>query len=169
MQFKFWSKLDLRGLRRFQRLIASSGRGSKLGNVLAEIGDIYWHYLRNRFISLSAGSGGWPPLKESTIKRKERRIRQFGFTTSPHWILRESNTLLGALGVDYTKDGVVVGFIKDKPYPAKIRRSGMSVYQVAEVHQRTRPIIVEPSRATITKANRLMKDTMDDMVEDSKQ
>lgn len=89
----------------------------------------YLTYLRNRYISLSSGSGEWPPLAESTIKRKKRRIQQGYGTANPESILRETDTMLDTLGIRTRGKYVYVGYVREKPHPR-----GPSVNQLVNIH-----------------------------------
>lgn len=92
----------------------------------------YHKWLRNRYISLAAGSGRWPKLQLSTIQRKKRRAKkEAGITGKPHWILREYNVLLRALNYTVRNKQWLVGFTKNVRHPR-----GRTVFQLVRIHSK---------------------------------
>lgn len=115
----------------------------------------YFKYLRNRFISNASGGNQWPPLKESTIERKERR----GIADNPEWRLREYDYLLNSMGVKIIGKQTRVGFVKDRRHPR-----GKTVFQLIKIHGRgegglpIRQAIGLPNRST---SKQMAKDVRD--------
>ncbi len=85
----------------------------------------YLQYLRNRYLSLSAGSGEWLPLQYETVKRKERR----GIADNPTHILREYDAILSSLNILIKDKQTYVGFVRDKRHPR-----GLRVFQLVRIH-----------------------------------
>lgn len=145
----FYIEIDLTTLGRFKRM--SPNRKSKIFEKAARR---YTDYLRKRFLSLSAMTGGsaqWPKLAEITIKHKERAITRGDGRiniSNPEWILRESNTLSQGLGYKLNPTGFNVGYVTVQSHP----NAPMSVAQLAEIHQfgapernlPARPILIYP-------------------------
>lgn len=100
----------------------------------------YLQFLRNRYISLSAGSSSqWMPLALSTVLRKIRR----GIADDPTAILREYDVLLNSLNLKVNGQITYVGYTSDKKHPR-----GPSVFFLVIIHADTgRRIIVLPSES----------------------
>ncbi len=106
----------------------------------------YLRYLKNRFASLSAGSGGWPDIKHSTITRKQKRMSERGWVGNAAWILRESQTLINSMSIRHGPKRTEVGYIVDKMHA---RDEGYTVFEIVEHHAPLRPIIVRPDGKTL--------------------
>lgn len=142
--------IDLGQVIRFKR-----GMNVKKEKVFGEAADRYLKYLHSRFIALSSG-GGWPPLEESTVKRKEQRKKKYGTPAHPRWILRETNQLLNNIETASTREGFRIGYLNRKIHKGTKdrRKSRISVSKLAEIHhfgigQKVRPIVVVPNGATL--------------------
>lgn len=105
--------------------------------VLLTAAQRYLRFLQRRFISLSAGGGEWPELKQSTIERKERR----GVSGNSEAILRESDELLQGLGLKFVHDTYHVGYVQNKQhwrargtiFLARIHTKGLGIVPVRRV------------------------------------
>lgn len=109
----------------------------------------YLRYLKNRFASLSAGSGSgqrWPDIKHSTITRKQKRMSERGWVGNAAWILRESQTLINSMSIRHGPKRTEVGYIVDKMHA---RDEGYTVFEIVEHHAPLRPIIVRPDGKTL--------------------
>lgn len=162
--------IDLSELIRFKR-----GMNIKKERVFDEAANRYKKYLHSRFIALSAGGGGWAPLEESTIKRKQQRKKKHGTPASPHWILRETNQLLEGIETVPSRDGFSIGYMSRKMHhPTRDRKkSRITVARLASIHhfgvgQKRRPIVVKPDRSTMRLMVQAIQKKFGDIVKDSK-
>lgn len=115
-------------------------------------------FLQKRFAKFSKGGGDWPPLAESTIRRKSKRKGKRG-QGSPSAILRDTDALFKAVAPEFTgapgavetftRTSVIVGYGGSAQYS-----SGTAIMDVAEWHDKgnsrlpRRVIIVPPDQAT---------------------
>lgn len=103
----------------------------------------FYKYIRGRYLSLSGGRGEWPPLADSTIKKKEQRA----LSNNPSAILRETDTLLGSLDVVFKSGTWLVGYVHDGPH----NDSRKSIEEIAVYHNQgtdtmpQRPVLALPS------------------------
>lgn len=113
----------------------------------------YAKFLRNRFISLSAGSsrdGQWRNLVERTIKRKERRLAK-----NPHYILRETDQLLNSIRARSREQEYIVGVFDNTPHiKVEPNDPDITILELVKIHQGIgkrsphipiRPIVVLPN------------------------
>lgn len=113
----------------------------------------YLQYLRRRYISQSAGGGGWEDLEDSTVDSKEaRRVAR-----NPNWILREYDLVLKSLGIKNTPKRVYVGVVNSEPHPR-----GNTTIEIAKVHQKGTDLI--PRRVIIPKVENTIRRKMVDDV-----
>lgn len=100
-------KFNLDGLDRFGKQVANDKSGP-MHSMFLQWGKRYLAFVQRRFDSHSKGGGDWPPLKESTKKRRRGKV---------YSILRDTGTLFNALSIGFPgnlyqriKDGIRVGF-----------------------------------------------------------
>lgn len=101
----------------------------------------YVQFLRNRYISLSAGGGEWPQLADSTVASKESR----GIAENPEAILRESDTMLEALSYRKIGNKLFVGIVHDEDHPR-----AESVKFLAKIHTAGSPKRKLPKRIVVS-------------------
>ncbi len=153
-------KVDLRGLKRFQRAVSDGlrGGGGPVHNAIRQWAARYRSFAQQRFDRFSKG-GGWPALKEKTINRRRKGKKGRGIGAA---ILRDTGTLFSALDLQFTQKpgqlqqdipfGVRVGY----GGPARHPKGGATVADIANFHQTgagrlpVRKIIVDPDEHTIT-------------------
>ena len=114
--------------------------------------DRYLRYLRNRYISLSAGGGEWPDLTDSTIKSKAWR----GIADNPSAILREYDLLLNSMGKVIRGKEIYVGYTSNRQHPR-----GISIFQLVRIHSKGEGRV--PKRRVIGLPN---QQTLKNMVND---
>lgn len=140
----------------------------KLRKEIAEIlGRGYWQWLRTRYIRNSRGGSTWPELEDSTIKRKERRQEQHGYSGDPYWKLSESGTLFHALHYRINIKGAEVGYWDHEAHPTNAENRGqISVTQLVTLHQfgtskmPPRPIMELPSNQLMTRLKKAVRDQL---------
>lgn len=160
-------KIDLSGLIQFKQTIENDLRRTGNGPVrdaMHQWAVRFRSFLQQRFDGLSKGSGGgdWPPLAESTkrrrrLARKGHASRKSGGSAARVFaILRDTGTLFAALTPAFTKKpgqlqedipfGVRVGF----GGPAKHPKCNATISDIARFHQMgvgklpVREIVVPP-------------------------
>ena len=77
--------------------------------LLVKAAERYVQFLQDRYITYALGGGTWPPLKEETIKRKERR----GVASDPTAILLESEDLFNNIKVRRRGNTLYVGYVRN--------------------------------------------------------
>lgn len=117
----------------------------------------YVQFLRNRYISLSAGGGEWPELADSTVASKTSR----GIAENPEAILRESDTMLASLSYKKVGNQIFVGIVNDDDHPR-----AESVKFLAKIHTRGSPKKKLPARVVVSGPDnrtrkRMVKDIRD--------
>jgi hypothetical protein len=100
---------------------------------------------RLRFIRLSVSGGGrkWRDIKNSTKKRKARKLRRGQATAKPTWIMRENDNILMAIDAKKSvrgRRGFNVGILHDRPHS----HSKLSVGNLASLHNPIWPIVEKP-------------------------
>jgi hypothetical protein len=173
-------KVNLDPLKRFAAAVQADLRASGNGPIrdaLRQWGARYRSFLHERFDKFSKG-GGWPPLAEST-KRRRRGPRKGHKGPRSFSILRDTGTLFNALTPEFTRKpgqlqedipfGVRVGY----GGPSKHPKAKASIADVAHFHQigaghlPARKIIVEPNDATIKRMESDMERAIQKMAKDT--
>lgn len=133
-------------------------------------------FLRRRFVEQSKGGSDWPPLAESTIRKRRRPKGKGSATGSNVAVLRDTGILLAALSPQLSPGGVEdrdsssftlrVGYGGDAPHP----RADMAISSLAKIHHEggkhlpQRQVVVSPDQATIRKlaedANKVIRDAV---------
>lgn len=156
-------RVKLDGLDRLRRaVLANPALGERIAKAWATI---YRGFVRQRFAMQSRGGGEWPPLAQSTIKRR----RGSGQGAA---ILRDTGALFASLQPNL--EGA--GLLKSSPLKplgfratlasSRTYKSGATLQEVAEYHHHgegrlpERTILVMPPQATIgqmaSQAKRIM-------------
>lgn len=164
-------KMNLAPLRRFQDDIRRglANKSGPIGDSLRVWAAIYRAFAQERFRDQSRGGGQWPPLKESTVRRRRKGRRRSGAPRAS--ILWDTGTLVGALTPRFIGApgqleenipfGIRVGYGRD-PHPGA--NGAVTIQKLAGWHQTgagnlpERPIIVEPNDRTIQLMAREMED-----------
>jgi len=139
-------KIDLKGLKRFAKVVASDLRHQTNGpvkQVLTQWAARYRAFLRTRFVKFSGGGGNWPKLKS---KRKRGSI-------SSAAILRDTGTMFAAFQPAFVnkpgqlekriKFGVRVGY----GGPGRHKGGSVTIADIASFHQEGKGFL--PKRETI--------------------
>lgn len=140
-------KVDLKSLLSIQRY--SKENRAVLSEVAA---NRYVKFLKNRFLGMS--NAAWVRLKNVTIQRKTRRQRAYGTKANPEAVLRETNTLITQLNKKNTKEGYIVGYVKDIIHPGTPdRKKRIRISRLVRIHSDgqnlpIRKIIVPPNEDT---------------------
>lgn len=142
-------KINLRPLRRLKKM----HRTPEFKAMSRKWGVRYLAFARERFVKYSKGGGNWKPLSPETIAS-----RRSGKGSGSPAILRDTGTLLKGLTIGapgnlfkFIKGGIRVGFGGSSKHP----QGKMTIRRLAEIHNKTRPILVKPNLKTI---NGMMKD-----------
>ena len=167
-------KVDLSGLKRFQRVIEEDLRRRANGPIRRAIrqwGARYRSFAQQRFVTFSRGGGDWKDLADSTkarrrAGRKGKRTKKGrkgveGAATGTFAILRDTGTLLAALAPVFSSKpgqlqqdipfGVRVGY----GGPGRHPRGKVTIADIASFHQEgfgnlpARKIIVPPDAPTM--------------------
>ena len=161
--------VDMRSIGKFKKGTRSNKRRAAYEFIAKRV----VRYYRNRFISLSAMTGGspqWPALAEKTVKTKLSLSRRGKISGNPRWILRRYNQLVNSFGYRVHDTGFIAGVLErlDYVYP-----SGKSLQEVALKHQKGTskiprgPIIVPLPPAIITAIKRDFYKMYTDIVKES--
>jgi hypothetical protein len=166
-------KVNLAPLKRFPDDVRRglAGRSGPIRDAVRVWAAMYRSFAQERFKVQSRGGGEWPPLKDSTVKRRRKGRR--GSNAPRASILWNTGTLVGGLTPRFVgapgqlqEDipfGVRVGYGPD-PHPGSNGR--VTVKDLAQWHQTgagnlpERPIIVDPDRRTV----QMMADEMEDAI-----
>lgn len=126
----------MRSLRSGMRNLSFSG---PFGAMFKQWGARYLAEQRRRYNKNSRGGGDWPPLAESTKRRRKKARRGYGRRPRQHSILRDTGTLFRALTIGAAgnlfkriRSGVRVGFGGPKRHP----NGDVTIADLAEIHDR---------------------------------
>lgn len=140
--------LNLKPHRRFRAALRAEidGKG-KANDLLTEWGRRYFSYLRDRYRVNRGGGGDWPPLKESTLKSKEKRLGILYVLGAIFNALR-----IGAPGNRFTKIGF--GVQCGVGGPARHPGTDLTIAQLAMIHNNGRGHV--PKRQILYRPDRTL-------------
>jgi hypothetical protein len=164
----------VRGLSRFSKTVKD--RGPHVDRIMKRWSVITRSFLRRRFVEQSKGGSDWPPLAESTIRRRRRPKGKGSAAGSNVAVLRDTGILLAALSPQLSPGGIEdrdsgtftlrVGYGGDAPHP----RADMAISSLAKIHHDggkhlpRRPVVVPPDQATVRKltedANKVIREEL---------
>jgi len=155
-------RLNIKPLQQLVEAVDKAGEAAStepLGAMFIQWGARYMTFTRRRFNRLSAGSGGWRPLKSQTGRRRKKARRSARGKARRHSILVETGTLRNALSTGMpgnlserlrTPAGIRVGFSTDAH-----NGDGLTIRQLAVIHDQglgnvpQRTILVRPDAKTV--------------------
>ncbi len=155
-------KVNLEPLKRFGASVSAgmSGGTGPIRDAFVQWAARYRGFVRERFDKYSKGGGDWPPLAEST-KRKRRGPRKGHKGSRSFSILRDTGTLFNALTPTFTaapgqlQENIPFGIRVGYGGPAKHPSGAASIADLAAFHQTgagrlpKREIIVAPDARTL--------------------
>jgi hypothetical protein len=142
--FSIKAELHLETLKAFVKSLTV--RGKTHDAILLRWVVRYKKFLWARYNKFQKGGGDWAPLQSSTRKRTRRKNnRQILYDSGTmKEAIRPVKSLAGSpvpgASIRRTRQGVIVGYGGGAKHPY----SKLSIARLAKVHQKKRPIIVEP-------------------------
>lgn len=149
----------VRGLARLTKAVGD--RGPHVDRIMKRWSVITRSFLRRRFVEQSKGGADWPPLAESTIRRRRKPKGKGSAGGNNVAVLRDTGILLAALSPQLSPGGIEdrdsnqfllrVGYGGDAPHP----RADMAISSLAKIHHEggkhlpQRQVVVRPDSATI--------------------